>query len=154
MKYLLSLFLGCLFVVACNCDEPYCPYIEETIININYSDDFSLGDLRSSKVFIVDTVRNVVVDSMFMIPSWSTHRNTSIEYYYELPSMDNIFVLNFNDFSDTIRDFYYDTNQTTYTCNSGCIIPDYSTIDLTEINNFYFTYNGDTIRDKTVFIEK
>ena len=159
MKYLISLFFACLFIVSCTCDEPICPTVEELSININYSEDFTLSELRRSNLVILDTVNQVNIDSFNLISQRSTSRNTTIHfydyyYYYNLPSMDNIYILNFDNFSDTIRSLYYETNETTYRCNRGCNIPDYSTVTLTELNNFYMIHQGDTIHEKTVFIEK
>lgn len=158
MKYLFSFVTSCLFIVSCTCDEPYCPLVEEILIEINYSDDFTLEELRRSNLVILDTVNQVIINSHNLLSVNSTRRNTFIDYYGyyydQLPSMDNIFILNFDNFSDTIRNLRYDANEIESRCNVGCHFDIYRNINFTELNNFYLTYRGDTIRNKTVFIEK
>ncbi len=151
MKYLICLFLGCLFTVSCTCDgEVYCG--EEIYSNYITFSGFNRGE-RDNLVLKLQSI-----DSNEVVANLDIGRDIYDKtYYFDLPfshSYDlrtHYYVIESGSFTDTIGDFSFELENTTLNCSGGCNGNYSTTQDFTVYQDYYFIYQGDTIRNEEPF---
>lgn len=155
MKFLIYTIIPLLFFAACTCDAEYvCDGQENAYVSTKvFLNDFSQAEMDSLKLLLHSKIDNQIIQTYPM--GKSIYKPISSNKYtydldFPLSSYDlttHYFVFQVNNFTDTIGNFYYESQDTTLYCYGGCN-GGTEIRSIVFFNNFYFIHKGDTITDE------